>query len=288
MVTKMKKITIFFSFLFFLSCQKEENFGKLTLLASLPSELNEVSGNEKIANSRLIWMHNDGGNESKIFGISEKGTIVKEVTINADNQDWEDITSDESGNVYIGDFGNNRNNRKDLRILKVSNKFLIKNEVTPEIIEFEYENQQAFPPDKTQLFFDAEAFFYFKNYFYIFTKTKVKNQYGKTFMYKIPSKPGKYKAKLLGEFYNGDSSYSWITAADISDDGTKVVLLSEKNVMVFTDFKGDAFLSGNVKTMLFKHVSQKEGICFKDNNTVIITDEKSGFRGRNLYQFSIK
>lgn len=271
-----------------LGCQKEENFGKLTFLAELPRTLNEVSGNEKMANSPLIWMHNDGGNPSKILGVTTFGNIVKEVTINAENQDWEDITSDENGNLYIGDFGNNRNKRKDLRILKIPNKFLFKNEVSVEFIEFEYENQQEFPPEKTQLIFDAEAFFYFKNHFYIFTKSKVKNEYGRTFMYKIPSKPGKHKAKLMGEFYNGNSSYCWITAADISDDGTKVVLLSEKNVMVFTDFEGDAFLSGKVKTMLFKHVSQKEGICFKDNNTIYITDEKTGFRGRNLYEFSIK
>lgn len=285
----MKKISIFLSILGFLSCQNEvENFGKLTLLGALPRTLNEVTGNEKIANSKLIWVHNDGGNPSKIFGITKKGVIVKEVNIDAENHDWEDITSDEDGNLYIGDFGNNRNKRKNLRILKVSNKFLIKNAVSAEIIEFEYENQQAFPPEKTQLFFDAEAFFYFKNHFYIFTKSRVKNQYGRTFMYKIPAKPGKHIAKIVGEFYNENSSYSWITAADISDDGTKVVLLSEKNVMIFTDFEGDAFLSGNVKTMLLKHIYQKEGICFKDNNTVFITDEKSGSRGRNLHRFSIK
>lgn len=284
----MRKISIFFSFLFLLSCQTDESFGKLIFLADLPRALNEVSGNEKILNSNLIWMHNDGGNAPKLFGVSENGNIVKEVLIDAKNHDWEDISSDENGNIYIGDFGNNRNRRKNLRILKVANKALEKKKAAVEIIAFEYENQHDFPPKNSELFFDTEAFFYHKNHFYIFTKSRVKNRYGQTYLYKIPAKPGKHIAQLIGEYYNGNSSYSWITAADISEDGTKVALLSEKNLILLSDFTGDAFLSGTIKTRLFKHISQKEGICFKDNNTLLITDEKTGFRGRNLYEFSIK
>ena len=284
----MKKISLFLSFLILLSCQKDENFGKLTLLASLPSVLNEVSGNEKLANSPLIWMLNDSGNASKMYGVSKKGNIKKEVSIDAENHDWEDLTSDEKGNVYIGDFGNNHNKRKNLRIVKVAVKELKKSKASVEIIEFQYENQQEFPPKKEHLFFDAEAFFYFKNHLYICTKSRVKDKYGQTFMYKIPATTGKHTAKLVGEFYNGNSSSSWITGADISDDGKTVVLLSEKNILVFTHFKDDAFLSGTVQTMQFKHVSQKEGICFKNNNTLYITDEQTLFRGRNLYEFSIK
>lgn len=284
----MKKLAISILFLGFVGCQINENFGKLTFLADLPRDLNEVSGNQILPNSELIWMHNDGGNASKIYGVSRKGTIVKGLTIDAENHDWEDITSDEKGNLYIGDFGNNRNNRQDLRILKIPHTFMTTADIAVEIIEFEYENQQAFPPEKTALCFDAEAFFYFKNHFYIFTKSRVKNRYGQTYMYKIPATPGKHTAQLVGKYYNGNSSHSWITGAAISDDGTKVVLLSEKNVMIFTDFEGDAFLTGTVITKLFKHISQKEGVCFKNNNTLYITDEKTGFKGRNLYEFSIK
>lgn len=283
----MKKISLFLSLLLAISCQVE-NFGKLTLVTHLPSTFREVSGNEIIINSPLIWVLNDGGNPSKIYGISEDGIIKKEIAIDAENHDWEDITSDEKGNIYIGDFGNNSNKRKNLRILKVANKDLNKSKAAVAVIEFEYENQHKFPPKKEHLFFDTEAFFYANNHFYIFTKSRVKNKYGQTFMYKIPATPGKHIAQLVGEFYNGSESYCWITGADISDDGKTVVLLSEKNVLIFTDFKDDAFLSGTIETRLFKHVSQKEGICFKDNNTLLITDEQTRFRGRNLYRFLIK
>lgn len=284
----MKNLACGILLVIFLGCQINENFGKLTYLAELPRDLNEVSGIEILPDSKLIWMHNDSGNDSKIYGVSKNGKIRKEITFDVENHDWEDITSDEKGNLYIGDFGNNRNKRKNLRIYKITANFTNKHSASIETIAFTYENQQDFPPKSEQLFFDAEAFFYFKNHFYIFTKSKVKNRYGQTYMYKLPATPGKHVARLVGEYYNGNSSYSWITSADITDDGSKVVLLSEKNVLIFSDFEGDAFLSGKVITKLFKHVSQKEGVCFKDNNTIYITDEKSRLKGRNLYEFSIK
>ena len=246
------------------SCQKFEN---IEFMANLPSTLNEVSGNEITTKNNLIWMINDAGNQPKLFGVSEKGEITKEIFINAKNHDWEDITSDGQGNIYIGDFGNNNNKRKNLRILKVNASSLENESADVEIINFEYENQERFPPKKKQFYFDAEAFFYYQNYFYIFTKSRIPNNHGKTLLYKIPSKASSYKAKLIGEFDNGKNFTSWITGADISNDD---------------------FFSGKVKKIKLIHQSQKEGICFKDENTLIITDEKGTGYGSNLYKLSLK
>ncbi|WP_245892096.1 hypothetical protein [Polaribacter glomeratus] len=267
-----------------ISCQ---NFGQLNLLADLPNELKEVSGTEVLKNSNLIWMINDGGNKSTLYGVSKKGKIKKEIDVKAKNTDWEDLAADEKGAIYIGNFGNNTNTRKNLRILKIDKKYLSKKNAEVEEIEFEYEEQHDFPPKKKELFFDAEAFFYFKKHFYIFTKSRVDKEFGKTSMYKFSAKKGKQIAKLIGKFDNGNDLESWITSADISSDGKKVVLLSQKNILVFTDFKGDNFLSGKVKRIELQNASQKEGICFKDNTTLLITDEKSRGEGGNLYELKI-
>ena len=118
-----KKIMYTFIFFLFISCQ---NFGQLNILADLPNELKEVSGTEVLTNSNLIWMINDGGNKSTLYGVSEKGKIKKEIEIKAKNTDWEDLTTDEKGTIYIGNFGNNTNSRKNLRILKIDKKYLRK------------------------------------------------------------------------------------------------------------------------------------------------------------------
>lgn len=280
----MKKFIYFLIPILLFSCQ---NFSQLKLLSDLPKDLEEVSGTETTTDSAFIWMLNDGGNKPVLYGVSRKGKIKKEVKIQAKNHDWEDLTSDEIGNIYIGDFGNNLNKRKNLVILKVNKKELKKKEAAIEKIKFEYSTQEDFPPKKKHFFYDAEAFFYFQNALYIFTKSRVKNNFGSTSLYKIPSKEGKYKAKLISEFKNCKELECWITSADISPDKSKVVLLSQKNILVFSDFKGDDFFSGTLSVIPLKHSSQKEGVCFKNNNTVYITDEKAHGTGGNLYELKI-
>jgi len=281
----MKKLTYLIIFLLFIGCQ---DFGNLNFIADLSKDLDEVSGIETTINSDFIWMINDSGNKPRLFGISKKGKIKKELKINAKNKDWEDLTSDENGNIYIGDFGNNLSKRKNLSILKINHKDLNNDKIDIERIEFKYPNQTKFPPKKKKMFFDAEAFFYFKNYFYVFTKSRVKNKFGKTSLYKIPAKKGSHVAELIGNFENCNEMNCWITAADISKDGKKVVLLSQNSVLLFTDFKDDRFLSGNVKKIELEHVSQKESICFKDKNTLFIADEYAHGNGGNLYELNIK
>lgn len=280
----MKKLILLSIIFLFVSCQ---NFGQLQMMADLPKDLKEVSGMETAVGSKYIWMINDSGNKPRLFGVSKKGKIKKEVEIDKKNKDWEDLTSDEEGNLYIGDFGNNENERKNLRILKISKKDLRKKKADVKKIEFEYEDQDDYSPKKKEMFYDAESFFYYKKYFYIFTKSRVAKEYGKTSLYKLPAKVGNHKAKLIAEFDNGNKNASWITSADISQDGKKVVLLSQKNVLIFTDFKDDNFFSGKVREIDLIHRTQKEAVCFKDNNTLLLSDEKSDGEGGNLYQLKI-
>ena len=280
----MKKIAIIFSVFLISSCH---NFGQLKVVANLSKKIKEVSGTEVVLKSDLIWMINDSGNKPILFGLNEKGEIIKDIYIKSKNHDWEDLTSDQKGNIYIGDFGNNQSTRKNLRILKVSKKYLKKKNAEVEKIEFEYENQHKFPPKKKELYFDSEAFFYFKNFFYIFTKSRVKNNYGKTFLYKLPAKKGKHIARLIGEFENCNDLECWVTSADINNDGSKIVLLTQKNILIFSDFKNDDFFSGKLKTIALEYRTQKEGITFKDKNTLLITDEKAHGEGGNLYELKI-
>ena len=281
----MKKLGIIFSFLLFLSCQ---NFGQLKIIADLPKDLEEVSGTEVVPKSDLIWMVNDGGNKPTLFGLNYKGQIIKEIYIRAKNHDWEDLTSDEKGTIYIGDFGNNENERKNLSIIIVEHNELDEKKAEVDEIEFKYANQHKFPPKKDERYFDTEAFFYFNKSLYILTKSRVKNNYGKTTLYKIPAAKGEYTAEIVDEFENCSDAACWITSADISPDGKKVVLLSQKQILVFSNFKGDAFLSGTLNKIDLVHRSQKESITFKDNNTLLITDERAHGEGGNLYELKIK
>ena len=280
----MHKQLILVLFTCLISC----NNGKLTILADLPKTLNEASGIETTAYSDVIWMMNDSGNASKIYAVNEKGNIQKELNINAKNNDWEDLTSDDNGNIYIGDFGNNNNKRKNLAILKISKDSLNNsNAISVERILFKYPNQEKFSPKKKQLYFDCEAFFYYKDSLFLFTKSRVRNNFGQTSLYKIPAKPGNHIAEYISTFNTCNDMDCWITGADISADGKHVVLLNPSAVWMFTDYTGTDFFSGTATKTELNHNSQKEGICFKNENTLYIVDEKAhGFDG-NLYALKL-
>ena len=137
------------------------NTGNLKVIADLPNSLKEASAIEKVVNSNLLWIVEDSGNKNNIYGLDVKGNIIKDIDIeNSSNIDWEDLTSDEKGNLYIGDFGNNSKNRDDFTIYKVSN--LDAEETHAERINFMLPKQSK--PE------DFEAFFLLKNDFYIFSK----------------------------------------------------------------------------------------------------------------------
>ncbi|WP_282136456.1 hypothetical protein [Seonamhaeicola maritimus] len=280
----MFKLSFLFLFVLSVSCQT----GNLKVAADLPNTLKEVSGTEVTKHSNLIWMLNDGGNKARLYGLNEKGKIIKEVKIQAKNHDWEDLTADAKGNVYIGDFGNNANKRENLFILMISKDSLKSNKkIQIERISFRFENQHKYPPKKKKMHFDCEAFFHFNDSLYLFTKSRVKGDFGKTNMYKLPAKTGDHVAQLVDSFSTCNESKCWITSADISSDGKKMVLLTPKSAWVFTNFESDNFFKGDVSEISFDYDSQKEGICFKDNNTLLITDEKTHLQGGNLYEIKI-
>ncbi|WP_298416923.1 hypothetical protein [uncultured Kordia sp.] len=279
----LRYLTILF---FFTNCTV--NYGQLSYVKKLSSDLKEVSGVEHFPNSELLWMINDSGNDPKVFALNTKGKIQSTLYIDGKNRDWEDLTTDNKGNLYVGDFGNNANDRKNLKVYVFSvNNLDHKKNIEPKVIKFSFPNQKKFPPKKKNRYFDVESFFHYNGYLYLFTKSRVKKNYGITDVYKIPATAGKHKARLVTTFHTCDEMSCWVTSADISPDGKKVVLLSHSAIWQFTDFKGDNFMNGKMKKFDLGHESQKEGVCFRDNNSVYITDEKSHGSGGNLYVFTL-
>lgn len=272
------------------SCQQHEQNSLVTLF-SLPKKLKEVSGITYNSKQGIFYTIADSGNENAVYELDANGTITAEIPVDGvDNNDWEDITSDANGNVYIGDFGNNDNKRTDLAIYKIPAEAMSSQKITTtEKISFYYPEQTDFPPKKSKLFYDAEGFILYKDYFYVFTKNRSKNFDGTTLLYRIPNKAGHHKAELLDSFKTGENyNNGAITAAAISPDGTKVVLLSHSKVWLFENFSGDAFFKGKTTKLDLHHYTQKEAIAFKNNTTVVIADEKIKKTGGKVYEYVIR
>ena len=113
---------------------------KLEKIAKLPDSMKEISG-LCFLNDTVLVGHNDSGNEPILYFLNLQGQKIHQVEVlEAKNNDWEDITADGKGHLYIGDVGNNNNSRKKLRIYKVSTwNILNKKMVKCEEIEFNYD-----------------------------------------------------------------------------------------------------------------------------------------------------
>ncbi|MNU12081.1 hypothetical protein D3C71_01030 [compost metagenome] len=257
---------------------------------SLPKKLKEVSGIALSQDQKIIWAIEDAGNKNVVYGLNRQGELVNDVLVeNAENNDWEDITKDTAGNIYIGDFGNNENDRQNLSILKLDLKNdSQKSTKVIQTTKFHYEGQTEFPPKKSNLLYDCEAFVEKDGNFYLFTKNRSKGFDGTFLVFQIPNKEGDFEAKLIGKLkLEGGYSDAAITSAAINSKN-EIVLLTHKNIHILSGFTASDFNSAKIQKTSLNHNSQKEAVVFVDDKTLLIADEKDKKEGGNVYQFSLK
>ena len=253
---------------------------------SVDPKLKEISGIEFDKFKRL-WAINDSGDDPKLYRLNEDGSIAKEVLVtNAKNIDWEDMTQNDFGHFFLGDFGNNKQERKWLTIYKIENPIDIKTDTTEaEIIKFTYPELDGSPitPDKRN--FDLEAFVAFGRHLYLFTKNRTEPFDGITNVYKVGDHAANFDAQLIDSFKTCTTmeKLCWITSAALSPDRTKLVLLDSTSIWLFENFTGDKFFSGDVSRIDLGIVTQKEAITFYDENTIVFTDEEFKGIGGNAY-----
>jgi hypothetical protein len=258
---------------------------------SLPKKLKEVSGITISKDKKTIWAIEDQGNKNVIYGLDQKGNLTSDVLVeNTENHDWEDITTDSAGNIYIGDFGNNDNDRQNLSILKIDLKDASqKSTKVLQATTFHYEGQTEFPPKKSNWLYDCEAFVEMDGNFYLFTKNRSKGFDGTFLVFRAPNKQGNFEAKLVGRLkLQGGYTDAAITSAAINSTKDKIVLLNHKNIQVLIGFTADDFSKTKIQKIPLNHNSQKEALVFLDDKTLLIADEKDKKEGGNIYQFKLK
>ncbi|MCA6068766.1 hypothetical protein JI747_016485 [Chryseobacterium sp. RG1] len=271
--------------------QDSTQTNELKVEFSLPKKLKEVSGIALSQDKKTIWAIEDQGNKNVVYGLDMQGNLVKDVLVeNAENNDWEDITKDVHGNIYVGDFGNNDNDRQNLSILKLDLK--TPSQTTTRVVQttkFHYEGQTEFPPKKSKLLYDCEAFVEMNGNFYLFTKNRSKGFDGTFLVFKVPNKEGDFEAKLIGRLkLDGKYSDAAITSAAINSTKDKIVLLNHKNIRILSGFTANDFNTAKSKKVSLNHNSQKESVVFLDDKTLLIADEKDKDTGGNVYRFDLK
>ncbi len=252
---------------------------------SLPTVIKETSGIEWVNDS--IWVtHNDSGNDPFLYFLNEKGELKYKVKLKkALNADWEDICFDGKDNLYISDLGNNLNNRKNLNIHCYSLK-----DSSEKKYSITYSDQK-FPMQETNRNFDSEAMIFFNDQLYTFTKANSTPYNGICKMYKMNLNDSVQTVIPIDSMLLGDEGY-WknsVTSADISDDKTKLALLTYKYLYFFYGFIGDNFFGGKYMRFLLPEIQQREAVAFDSLENIWMTDENSRLQnGGFLYLYDLQ
>ena len=262
----------------------------------LPEALNEVSGIEQISKDLYVSI-NDSGDEPYLYVFNSSGEIVHRVYVSgAKNIDWEDITYD--GNyLYIGDIGNNRNQRKDLAIYRIDIDTTIKmayegndsgNRLKDTVealrYSFQYPDQKEFPPQASQMNFDSEALAYDNGNLLILSKDRSKPYKGVCKIYEGEFLEDKLNVKLLQEIKL--KGFSWLTGSVTGCDYSNGMLyvLTYKRVYVYKR------VNDQFNFLLKKNlgrIQQWEGVCLDSNNLIRVVAEKSRLGKQKLRTINI-
>ena len=246
----------------------------------IPRECQEVSG--IVAQGEVLWAINDGGNQSVLYKINPKnGAILQRDTLPIPNVDWEEIQQDKSGNLWIGDIGNNSSKRRRLLFYRYQVE-------TGRIdsLEFTYPDQKQFPP-ATQVArsFDCEAFVWLNDTLHLFTKSRFAGNHF-TKHYTIAAKPGVQLATLRDSLYLPKRA---VSGAAISPDARTLVLVAyfvkirkfwlpftRATAYFVTDYPENNFFSGKIKAKRLPKIAvarQYESVSFLNHRKWIFANE---------------
>lgn len=256
----------------------------------LPTIIDESSGLETTDNGEF-WSFNDSNGAPALYQFDTTGTLNRVLNIsNATNVDWEDIAQDDEGNLYVGDFGNNDNDRQDLVIYKLSEPDIndSDNVVMASRIEFSYPEQTTFPPTDSEMFFDVESMFAKGEFLYLLTRDRSDPFVGKTSLYRLPNVPGTYDATFVMDFFtDNNKDKGQITAADLSPDGKTLVMISKEQMWLFQNITGDDFFMGEALVLELPVQLDMEGVVFEDNCILYLSNEDKPNKPAILYQVVI-
>jgi hypothetical protein len=246
----------------------EKSHTKITKTGKFPVFIGENSGLSKAWKDGFYWTHNDSGGKPELYMVNAEGYMFDTLEIpDAKNVDWEDLAKDNKGNIYIGDFGNNGNRRKDLTIYK-------KNNYGAEKIKFTYADQTL--ADSSNLIFDCEAFFWKNDSLYLFTKSWNKGK-KLTKLYVLSDKPGDYQV------WPKDQTYlkTQVSGADISPDGSRFALITYGKILIYNILNGQIDFKSPQKCIKIGK-NQTEAVVFENDKKIIFSNEQ-----RKIYSIEI-
>jgi hypothetical protein len=269
-----------------------EDYGKIT-----NPDLNEISGlAPSLKNNNILWVHNDSGNESFIYGISKNGELKAVIKlIGATFEDPEDIAlgiGPIPGKyyIYLGDFGDN-NAVREVKYIYRFEEPSVKSQTGIDTIIISNYDKISFNYDDGKR--DAESMVIdpIDSNIVVFSKREknvsayiypINSDFSKNVIFKKTS-----TLPFGGEGFNG----SGVTASDFSLDGKELLIKTYSKLYYYSRDNNESLskmLSKSPIEAYYIQEPQGEAICWEIDKSGYFTTSESTQLGitPHLYHYS--
>lgn len=213
----------------------------------------------------VMWTHNDSRNAADLFAVTRRGRLIRHYQVpGAVNNDWEDISLDDQGNLYIFDNTSRNVEQGYNEIYILPEPDPRKNEPIREVRKVRIHFPTSAGP------FDCEAMFVWKGMAYLITKPW------------DGSLPQVYRASDLQlggvmDFIGEIPVYSMITGADISADGKRIALTSYRALLVFEGQDNPEHLLASPPLVAELNARQIEAVAWRDDHILLTNEQREIF-----------
>jgi hypothetical protein len=247
----------------------------------------------------VLWTHGDSGAGNWLFAIDTQGHVLARLRVKGTiNVDWEDITHDDQGNLWLGDIGNGDSGRRDLAVHRLP-------EPDPHAdvdrvwidrsVDYYFPDQTQFGNKRAD--YDSEALFWWREQLWLLTKHRSDEW---TRLYRFPALDAgevaleRVASFDLGAYLNEAERQPWsgsVTAAELASEGPYAgrywAMLSYDGVFVFGVPKSGegAELFDEVVTWIAfdpRVTGQVEALTWDGEALLVINEARAVFRIEDL------
>lgn len=236
---------------------------RIQKIGRLAEEIRESSG-LALLNGGTLVTHGDSGNPPRLFFTDAQGALLRSQQLPLRNRDWESLAQSGDSLLFVGDFGNNANKRRDLRVYCLRRRGQTFH--CFDSLLFAFPDQQAFPPPKERKNFDCEAFFYHQSRLWFFSKNRGE---GPVKVYRSHGISGRDTLELVDRF----SAKGPITGAALHPSQQRIALSSYGRVY-FLGFAPEKAELHPIQCRQLLRGGQTEALIYLDEQRLLVSNEK--------------
>ena len=254
---------------------------------ALPARLSEASG-LVIQGNRMVW-HNDSGDGPYLYTTDLQGRLLRTDTLEARASDYEDLTADTTGRLYVGDFGNNRGLRQEETIYRYDPAT-----ATTDSIVYAYPRQDGGGIDRPGNY-NCEAMVASGDELHLFTKAALSGRRDYyVYHFRLPARPGTYVAELVDSLY---LPRRVVTGAALDEEKRELYLVaynfrrvlgflptSSASLIQLSDYPEDRFLRGALRrrNLSWAIPTQHEAVAIYNRDYLYVGAEATPIRKRAI------